>query len=199
MRRSTIRLAFLAVPALLLLLVGGPSASAQPADDQQRDLAAVTAASAANAQPAGQYGHAVWMRIPRIGLDSAISDVGVQNGEYGVPWWEVGRHADSAQPGEPGNSVYNGHVQTLHAGQVFAKLHELTPGDAIYIYTPTLRLGWVVTETFTVPNWNNDFLRMGDSARITLYTCTGAFNPVEQNFADRLVVVARFAEIAPLQ
>ena len=143
------------------------------------------------------FGPAVWMRIPRIEVDSHISDVGITAGYYDVPWFDVGHHADSANPGELGNSIYNGHVVTINAGEVFRRLHELQPTDAVYIYTPDHRLDWVVTDVFSVSQDDNSFLDATAAPRITLYTCTGDFNPIERNYAERLVAAAQLVNTGP--
>jgi LPXTG-site transpeptidase (sortase) family protein len=143
------------------------------------------------------FGPAVWMRIPRIGVDSHVSDVGIVNGFYDVPWFDIGHHNDSANPGEFGNSIFNGHVVTINAGDVFRRLHELTPGDAVYAYTPDYRLDWVVTDLFSVGQDDNSFLDPTEVPRLTLYTCTGDFNAIERNYAERLVAVAQLVTLGP--
>jgi len=143
------------------------------------------------------FGAAEWMRIPTIGVDSHISDVGVVDGFYDVPWFDVGHHADSHNPGAVGNSIFNGHVVTLNAGEVFRHLDQLQAGDAVYVYTPAYRLDWVVVEAFSVDQADNSFLDNTDEPRVTLYTCTGQFNPIERNYAQRLVVSAQLVSVAP--
>jgi LPXTG-site transpeptidase (sortase) family protein len=143
------------------------------------------------------FGPAVWMRIPIIDVDAHVSDVGVTDGFYDVPWFDVGHHADSHNPGESGNSIFNGHVVTINAGEVFRRLHELQPGDAVYAYTPDYRLDWVVTETFSVSQDDNSFLDDTEEPRITLYTCTGQFNPIERSYAERLVMIGELVNTAP--
>jgi LPXTG-site transpeptidase (sortase) family protein len=143
------------------------------------------------------YGPSAWMRIPRIELDSATVDVDVIDGYYAVPWFDVGHHADSANPGESGNSIFNGHVLTINAGRVFYRLKELEPGDAVFVYTPDYRTGWAVASTFAVADGNDAFLTQTDVPQLTLYTCTGAFNPLERSYAERLVVVSELIEVVP--
>lgn len=140
------------------------------------------------------YGPAVWLRIPSIEVDSAVVEVGITDGYYDASWWDVGHHVDSANPGEPGNSIFNGHVETIGYGRVFRRLHELTPGDLVYVYTDTHRIDWVVTEIFSVPSGDNGFLYDTASPRLTLYTCTGVFNLLEREFSDRLVVAAELVQ-----
>jgi LPXTG-site transpeptidase (sortase) family protein len=163
-------------------------------------LAAVGAVSLlpldAHAQSDG-FGPAVWMRIPTIEVDSHISDVAVVGGYYDVPWFDIGHHVDSANPGDLGNSIFNGHVVTINAGEVFHRLHELRPGDAAYTYTPSYRLDWVVTDVFSVAQDDNFFLEDTETPRITLYTCTGQFNPVERSYAERLVAVGQIVNAGP--
>ncbi|MBV9579109.1 MAG: sortase, partial [Chloroflexi bacterium] len=141
------------------------------------------------------YGAAEWMRIPTIGVDSHITDVGVVDGFYDVPWFDIGHHADSHNPGEAGNCIFNGHVATINAGEVFRHLDQLQRGDAIYVYTPAYRLDWVVTDSFPVDQDDNSFLDDTPEAQVTLYTCTGEFNPIERSFAQRLVVTAQWVQV----
>jgi LPXTG-site transpeptidase (sortase) family protein len=142
------------------------------------------------------FGPAVWMRIPTIGVDSHISEVGVVGGYYDVPWFDVGHHNDSANPGEYGNSIFNGHVVTINAGDVFRRLNELKAGDAVYAYSAAYRLDWVVTDVFSVTQDDNSFLDPTDVQRLTLYTCTGHFNPIERSYAERLVAVAQLVTLS---
>jgi sortase (surface protein transpeptidase) len=149
-----------------------------------------------NGRDAGTtYGPANWIRIPRIDVDSATIDVGVSDGYYDVPWFDVGHHVDSVNPGELGNSVFNGHVLTINAGRVFYRLKELVPDDAVFVYTPTYRTGWAVVSTLAVADGDDSFLLSTPQPQITLYTCSGDFNPLERSFTDRLVVVAQLVEV----
>ena len=140
---------------------------------------------------------ATWMSIPRIGVDSSVMDVGLQGGEYQVPSFDVGHHADSANPGQPGNSVYNGHLETINAGHVFARLHELRPGDVVYVYTASYRFDWVVADTRIVRNDDRGFLQPTPEPRLTLYTCAGTFDLRTHDYTHRQVVVGRLAQVVP--
>ena len=141
------------------------------------------------------FGGAEWMRIPRIRVDAHVSDVPITGGYYDVPWFDVGHHVDSHDPGEPGNSIFNGHVVTINAGQVFRHLDQLVEGDAVYVYTPAYRLDWVVTDVFSVSAEDSTFLQDTDAPRITLYTCSGQFNPIERSYAERLVVFGELVNV----
>jgi sortase A len=171
-----------------------------------RGLAGLTALAAIGSPPpalaqsdGGEavFGQAEWMRIPRIEVDSHISEVGVIGGYYDVPWFDIGHHTDSANPGDLGNSIFNGHVVTINAGEVFRRLGELRPGDAVYAYTPGYRLDWVLTDVFAVAQNDNSFLDDTPEPRITLYTCTGQFNPIERSYAERLVAIGQLVNTGP--
>jgi sortase A len=141
-----------------------------------------------------KYGPPVWMTIPRIKVDSRIMSVGVKSGEYEVPAWEVGHHEGSADPGS-GNSVYVGHLETIDAGRVFARLNDLAHGDAVFVYTPSHRTDWMVEEVTKVPNDDASFMEPTIDTRLTLYTCTGAFDPRTRDYIQRLVVTARLVNV----
>ncbi len=99
-----------------------PSATAAPATPP-----------AAEATPAPRLPATSRIVIPRIGLDSAVVEVGVlPSGEMDTPAFAAGRLAFSAEAGEPGNVVVAGHDDIL--GEVFRRLPELQPGDEFVLY-----------------------------------------------------------------
>ena len=169
----------------LTLPAGGPSRGV---------LADPAARVAAPQDPAGKP---VWLKIPRINVDSSIMQMDVQGGEYQVPSFDVGHHADSANPGVVGNSVYNGHLETIDAGRVFARLREVAANDAVYVYTKTHRYDWVVEEVRTVPNTDTSFIAPSSDTRITMYTCAGSYDPRTRDYTHRLVVVGKLVQTTP--
>lgn len=187
-------------PTTTAVAMASPSPSTAPAPSPSAAPSPTVAPSPTTAPsptPEPSYGTPVWMSIPRIGVDSSVMAVGVRNGEYQVPSFDVGFHEDSALPGQPGNSVFNGHLETINAGRVFARLRELQEGDAVYVYTRTHRLDWVVREVRTVPNTDASFIRPTEDTRITLYTCAGRYNPIERDYTHRLVVVGDLVKVTP--
>jgi len=212
-RRGVIRAA-LAIGVLLLLVGTGTVAYAQWAEWQHAlgrparpgELAslasvaegasgtsATTAAVAALAP--GEAGLPLWLEIDRIQVDAPVMEMGVEGGEYQVPSFDVGHHADSAHPGEAGNSIYNGHLQTINAGRIFARLHELQAGDTIRVYTRTHRVDWVIADVRTVPNTEQSFLQPSAAPRITLYTCDGTFDLHTRDYTHRRVVVGNLVGV----
>jgi LPXTG-site transpeptidase (sortase) family protein len=182
-----------------------PPSDAPVAEEPQATLAPFAEESAA-ADPevvdadaaAPSYGRAVRMQIPRIRVNSSVLEVGIANGEYQVPGWEIGHHADSPDPGTAGNSVFNGHLETINAGRVFARLKDVRVGDAVYIYTDSHRLAWVVQAVRTVPDTDYSFVLPTADTRITLYTCAGRYNPVTRAYTHWLVVVGKLVDATPI-
>jgi LPXTG-site transpeptidase (sortase) family protein len=218
-RRSWLGNALLALGLLCLLAGGGTVAYAslaewqhraqRPAGPQETLASSLTLPvagpsrgvladpSAPVAAPQDPAGKPVWLKIPRISVDSSVMQMDIEGGEYQVPSFDVGHHADSANPGAPGNSVYNGHLETIDAGRVFARLREVVANDAIYVYTKTHRYDWVVEEVRTVPNNDTSFIAPSSDTRITVYTCAGSYDPRTRDYSHRLVVVGKLVQMTP--
>src|SRR4051794_31194929 len=151
----------------------------------------VVPSGAASAPPAAPVSRPLWMLVPRIGVDSSVIEMEVQGEEYQVPSFDVGHHADSAKPGEAGNQIYDGHLFTIDARQVFARLKELAAGDAVYVSGATPRFDWVVEDASPVETGARDFLRPTTDTRLTLYTCDGTLDLRTRDYTHRRVVVGR--------
>jgi sortase A len=96
--------------------------------------------------------HATQIKIPAIGLDAPIVEVGydvVEIEGVRVIQWQVadyaaGHHSTSADPGEGGNIVIAGHDDWR--GEVFRDLEHLTLGDHVILVTPGGEHTYAVTE-----------------------------------------------------
>lgn len=78
----------------------------------------------------------VRVRVPSINLDAAVEVVPLQgNGSVGTPqnFANVGWYERGARPGEPGNSVLLGHVDSTKGTAVFWNLQKVQPGDRITV------------------------------------------------------------------
>ncbi len=139
---------------------------------------------------------AVGIRIPSIGVDSRVVAVGVKNGEYEVPKFYVGHYQGTAQPGERGNGVYSGHVESAQSGNVFANLGQLKLGQDILLYTEEGIWQYRVSETKTVRNNDLSVMAATPDYRITLVTCAGTFNLIERQYSHRFIVVAELVNTA---
>ena len=145
--------------------------------------------------------------IPKIDLDIPVLTVGVKavrvGGQERVIWDDVpdagAFHATSAYPGQPGNTVINGHRDIQ--GSVFRHLNKLDVGDEIVLYVGDMAYPYRVTETLIVPETfasarqraeNLRLISYMPEERLTLVTCT----PVGLA-THRLLVIARPPEDIP--
>src|SRR3990167_2224413 len=75
--------------------------------------------------------------IARIGVDAHIENLGIdQNGNMGIParWEDVGWYELGARPGEAGNGVIAGHLDTDRgAPAAFYRLSQLVEGDTVEV------------------------------------------------------------------
>ena len=136
-------------------------------------------------QPAGSP--PTRLSIPKISLDIPVLPVGVKTindvGGSRVVWADVpnagGFHQTSAYPGNPGNTVINGHRDIL--GSVFRNLNKVEIGDEIKLYVGDVEYPYYVTERLIVPEafasarQREENLRLigyMPEERLTLITCT---------------------------
>lgn len=131
------------------------------------------------------------MLIPRLAVDSPIVSVALKNGEWPVPRFIVGHLAESVRPGEVGNAVFAGHLQSLTSGNVFARLKELEAGDEMAFFADDSERVFRVIETKVVRNTDVSVLaeRPGQTL-VTLITCEGTWIQREQDYSHRRVVIA---------
>ncbi|KAA0544604.1 class F sortase [Bacillus sp. BGMRC 2118] len=135
------------------------------------------------------------IEIPAIGVKTKIEKVGrTDNGEMEVPkgmdtvgWFEPG-----PMPGERGNAVMAGHVDSKTGPAVFYKLDQLKIGDEI---TVTGVKGeskvFVVTNMKSYPRKEapvEDIFDFSYSSQLNLITCSGEFDRVQQTHKERLVI-----------
>jgi hypothetical protein len=140
------------------------------------------------------------VRIPRIGVDARVMNLGIgENGRIEVPplekadlagWYELG-----PSPGEVGNSVVVGHVDSYAMGPaVFFKLGALKPGDDIEIKRKDGSVArFIVDGVDSYPK--NEFptgLVYGSSqqAGLRLVTCGGVFDESQREYTDNVIVFA---------
>jgi LPXTG-site transpeptidase (sortase) family protein len=141
------------------------------------------------------------LEIPKIGVSAGIVEVSwraVETNDGVVAEWEVappdqvGRHADSAPLGEPGNTVLAAHGRD---GAAFARLSELAAGDEVRLVLEEGRaLRYRVSETVLLPELaasldqrldHARYLAPTDDARLTLVTCWPPWA-----YTHRLIVIA---------
>ncbi|MBV8085940.1 MAG: class F sortase [Chloroflexi bacterium] len=167
-----------------------PSAAAPAATGQ----VPVVAQGAGNVIPAGSR-----LQIPSIGVDAAVQSLGVdKNGVMDVPsnGTDVGWYTFSAVPGQPGNAVISGHLDTTTSTRaVFYRLKELKNGDPMSVVENGKATNF---EVFWTKAWADDtaplalILGNAPSPTLTLITCDGTFDRTSKNYSERLVVRAKF-------
>lgn len=177
-------------------LEGSPTAeaTAEPATPTPSPRSTLEPTATATPSPTATprvFPEAVGMRIPAIDLDSKVVEVGIEDGEYAVPRFVVGHYEHTGKPGERGNGVYTGHVESVDKGQIFADLPSVKPGDEIALYTREGIWRYEVTDRLVVPNSDVSVMDQTDDHRITLITCTGTFDWSVRQYTHRLVVVAK--------
>lgn len=186
MRRLAIGLAGLA----LLAGCGVPDPSG-PSEARQ---AAPAAVEQTVAQPAS-------IDIPKIAAHSTLEPSG-QTPEGG---WEVAPldrpmqatwYVPGPEPGEPGPSVILGHVNGDHRPGIFARLHELAPGDEVVITDVAgLQRKFSVTKVETSPKDHFDPARVlapTDQRQLRLITCGGELERTTNggNYVDNVIAYA---------
>lgn len=138
----------------------------------------------------------VRLKIPTIGVDSAIEDayitpdgrMEVPLGSVNVAWFALGPH-----PGQEGSAVIGGHFGIKdNVPFVFYKLNELKVGDMVYVEDDTGKNIAFVVRSFQSFNRDDDattvFTSEDGLAHLNLVTCEGIWNKVNDTYPQRLVV-----------
>jgi LPXTG-site transpeptidase (sortase) family protein len=138
----------------------------------------------------------VFLKIPIIGVDSAIEDafitpdgkMDISAGSVNVAWFALGPH-----PGQKGSAVIGGHYGIQNGVPfVFYNLNKLVIGDKIYIVNDkgeTLAFQVRLIKSF---DRNADattvFISNDGLAHLNLITCEGIWNQVDGTYPLRRVV-----------
>jgi sortase (surface protein transpeptidase) len=135
------------------------------------------------------------LRIPAIGLDVPVSEVGLNSDDtIQVPdsftepaWYRLG-----PSPGQAGSAVILGHVDSYRGPAVFFRLRALLPGDLVEV---TLANGVIVQ--FVVRSVA-EYLKADFPDRLVygshgysglqLVTCGGVFNTATRHYLSNVVV-----------
>lgn len=149
------------------------------------------------------YYRPVTLRLPKLGIETHIEEVGQdEKGNMDVPkkaenvgWYRLG-----VKPGEKGNAVIAGHLDTqTGAPAIFYKLSTLEPGDTVEIvdvYNNTLV--FTVQKKVAYPTDEFPLQKVfGPSSEkmLNLITCDGTFNQSRKLYSQRLVI---FSKLNPL-
>ena len=85
-------------------------------------------------------------------------------------------------------------MTSLDAGNVFKDLGRAHVGDDVQLSDGEQVYAYRVTELRSVPRTDVEALQSTDTPTVTLVTCSGAWLPAVQDFAERLVVRAELAQ-----
>jgi LPXTG-site transpeptidase (sortase) family protein len=110
------------------------------------------------------------VRIPRIGINTAVIAAGYTADEWDVPrftaayYWPL-----SAYPGTIGNIVIAGHVG--YSGIIFDRLPEAQIGDEVFVKVAGQERRYVVFDVLTVLPHETWVMKPTPTETLTLYTC----------------------------
>jgi hypothetical protein len=139
----------------------------------------------------------VRLRIPALGLMTAIEPVGLHAGAMDVPTnvWHVGWYHLGPRPGAVGNAVIDGHLDSTTGPAIFLTLHNLRVGDRIYVMDRAgIERTFVVTEMHSYPLAGAPLARIfgpTSGRHLNLITCSGTWQAWEHLYDQRLVVYTR--------
>lgn len=147
---------------------------------------------------AGPVGRPTRLSIPAIDVSERLHGVGLKpDGAMETPdfgdagWYDLG-----PRPGAPGPAVLVAHVHGPAGDDVFARLHELEPGDRVTVERAGGRSTFVVESVEQADKdalpyeriWNGT-----DQPVLRLITCGGKPDPITRMYPDNTIVYARLA------
>lgn len=150
-----------------------------------------------------QENYPVRLRIPAIGVDAYVEQMGEQaDGSMATPtdpdnvaWYSYG-----AIPGENGNMVMAGHLDRIGGSPaVFWDLSQLDAGDRVVVQDGAgATYHYVVTEQTSYP-YNeaplSEIFGFDLVSRLNLITCRGDWDRSRQTYTERLVVYTELVKI----
>ena len=187
-------LALVAIAAGVMALLSPPSTSP---DRSPEEVAAPPAPVALTSPVTRTVAAPARVTIPAIGVDSTLSELGVDAAGALVPpadFAQAGWFAAGPAPGEVGPAVLAGHVDDHRGPAVFFRLEELTPGDRVEVIDRDGQaLSFTVTRVAEYPK--SDFATAEvygptTGPELRLITCGGAFDRSRRSYTDNVVVFA---------
>jgi Sortase domain len=149
------------------------------------------------ASPAPAAARPVRLRIPAIGVDSRIVDIGVDGTGALIPpattdvtgWFTSG-----PVPGTIGPALFAAHVDSRAGPGVFFRLTELRPGDVVTVdRADHSSVSFVVDSSARVPKtaFPTDLVYSPKPvSMLRLVTCGGSFDASVRSYRDNIIVEA---------
>jgi LPXTG-site transpeptidase (sortase) family protein len=148
--------------------------------------------------PARPVGKPTRLRIPAIGVSERLHGVGLKlDGAMETPdfgdagWYDVG-----PRPGASGPAVLVAHVHGPAGDDVFARLHDLEPGDRVTVERTDGSSTFIVESVEQAAKDELPYERIwNDTDRpvLRLITCGGTPDPNTRMYPDNTIVYARLA------
>ncbi|RZU77260.1 sortase family protein [Micromonospora kangleipakensis] len=141
-------------------------------------------------------GAPVRVRVPRIGVDSPLTVLGLDRTGALVPpadFARAGWYGRGPAPGDPGPAVLAGHLDSRAGPAVFARLDELRTGDRIEVRRGDRWLPFRVTGSLRVAKDRFPTARVygpTPGPELRLVTCGGDFDRRRGHYRDNVVVFA---------
>lgn len=143
-----------------------------------------------------KFGTPRLLSIPEIGVEARVESVGLdEEKEMDVPrdpnnvaWYMFG-----ARPGQKGNAVLAGHLDSDTGPAVFYNLSDLEEGDEVLVSDDkgnVLKFIVVEKSVYPVEEFPLDkvFGNQGSIPRLNLITCGGRFNGSTKEYSHRVVI-----------
>lgn len=194
------------VAAVSLLLAALTACSSPTPDSAPREVTSTSSAPApAPATAAGlPASRPLWIDVPAIATHSSLVPLGLNDDRtVEVPPVEqpmqAGWYEHGPTPGQTGPSVVLGHVNGGGQDGIFARLHELKPGDEIRVGREDGQVArFVVDRTEQIPKkeFPADAV-YGNTAEpeLRLITCGGSFDDDADSYRDNIIAFATFAGV----
>ncbi|WP_433550904.1 class F sortase [Micromonospora zamorensis] len=136
------------------------------------------------------------VRVPRIGVDSTLTVLGLDRSGALIPPTDfdtAGWYGGGPAPGDTGPAVLAGHLDSRRGPAVFARLDELRPGDRVDVWRGGQRLSFRVTGSIRARK--DQFPTAAvygptPGAELRLVTCGGDFDRRSRHYRDNIVVFA---------
>jgi LPXTG-site transpeptidase (sortase) family protein len=137
------------------------------------------------------------VRIPSIGVDSTLEDLGLDtDGALAAPkdYARAGWYVDGTRPGDVGPAVIAGHVDSRTGPAVFFRLHQLKQGDVIEVTRrggDPVKFKVLAVRKYPKQEFPTDEVYAPvPNAQLRLITCGGAFDQTRRSYVDNVVVYA---------
>ncbi len=132
--------------------------------------------------------------VQKVGIDQ-VQAIAVPNNIYMAGWY-----VDSVQPGKPGLSVIDGHVDGVTKNDaIFGRLKDMKIGDEIQVELGSgvvKKYHVISTQTVATSEAVNYLFSQQPNVKsqLNLITCTGTFDKTAKSYDKRVIVSAALVE-----